>query len=218
MLSLQALGAAYITDKGDWFHSFRGMSYLDVYAIYFEPLRHKSLSILEIGVREGASLILWHEFFPRAKIYGIDIDPACARAPLLSDRMHIAIGDQGDGAFMAGCFPNVEFDIVIDDGSHINRLTLAAFKSLWSRLKLGGLYCVEDLGCSYERLQTEQDVLNIWPGMHFNDPRGDYDNDRRVMDAFFEQGIEAMDRLRGDVRFVHFWPMLCVMGKAEVLA
>jgi predicted O-methyltransferase YrrM len=218
MLSLQALGAAYITDKGDWFHSFRGMSYLDVYAIYFGPLRHKSLSILEIGVREGASLILWHEYFPWAQIYGIDIDPACARAPLLSDRMHIAIGDQGDPVFMAGCFPNIEFDIVIDDGSHINRLTLAAFKSLWPRLKPGGLYCIEDLRCSYERLQSEQDILNIWPGMAFNDPRGDYDNDRKVMDDFFRRGIEALDHGQGEARFLHFWSMLCVMGKAEVSA
>jgi hypothetical protein len=213
MLSLQALGAKHGTDKGDGDHRFGAMTYLDVYATYFEPLRHKTLSILEIGVKDGASLAMWHEYFPWGQIYGIDIDPRCMAHPLPVGRMSIAIGDQGDPAFLAGCFPDVRFDIIVDDGSHVNRLTLASFHGLWPRLKPEGLYCIEDLRCSYDRLQSDHDVLKTWAGMRFNDPRGDYDNDRQAMNDFFLQGIDALDHGLGEIRHIHFWSMLCVMGK-----
>jgi cephalosporin hydroxylase len=41
------------------------------------------------------------------------------------------------------------YDIIIDDGSHMNADIIAAFKNLWPVLNPGGLYCVEDLHSSY---------------------------------------------------------------------
>jgi demethylmacrocin O-methyltransferase len=41
------------------------------------------------------------------------------------------------------------FDIVIDDGSHINDHVIASFETLFPLLKDGGLYVVEDAQTSY---------------------------------------------------------------------
>ena len=43
-------------------------SYIDVYADLFEPLREKSVRILEIGVYDGASMKMWFTIglFPTA--------------------------------------------------------------------------------------------------------------------------------------------------------
>ena len=41
------------------------------------------------------------------------------------------------------------FDIVIDDGSHVNRHVHHSFRTLWPHLAPGGLYVVEDLQTSY---------------------------------------------------------------------
>lgn len=41
------------------------------------------------------------------------------------------------------------FDIIIDDGSHVGRMQLEAFESLWPHLAPGGVYIVEDLMFGY---------------------------------------------------------------------
>ena len=56
------------TDKGNEIHSFKGLSYLDIYQKYFESLKDKKINILEIGVLGGGSLRTWKEFFPNAEI------------------------------------------------------------------------------------------------------------------------------------------------------
>ena len=63
-------------DKHSVSHSFDGMNYLDVYEKYFDS-RRDSKAILEIGVRNGASLQLWKKYFPSAFIIGVDVVPRC---------------------------------------------------------------------------------------------------------------------------------------------
>jgi spermidine synthase len=210
---LADLGRVYWTDKVDSEHTFGGMSYLDIYEKYFGPLRHKQIHVLEIGVKDGASLRTWEAYFPNARIYGVDIDPGCKQVE--RGRIAIEIGSQDDKAFLQTCFgEKTAFDIIIDDGSHINAFTLASFEHLFhKRLKPGGIYIIEDLACSYEKLQTTHNVLSSWPGMQYNDPRKNYDNDRSVMDAFFLDSIYKLDHLQGSIMALHFWPMVCIILK-----
>lgn len=209
-----------MTDKGDKAHTFAGWNYLGVYYEYFyrkasgAPLESE-YSLLEIGVKDGDSLRYWKERWGKLfnDIYGIDIDPACKQHE--EPNIHIEIGSQDDPIFLQSCFPGQTFDVIIDDGSHINTFTLASFKGLWPRLNPGGLYIIEDLMCSYDKLQSEQNILQIWPGMKYNDPSKCYDNDRAVMDEFFRAKIYELDHQRGDILFTHFWSMMCVIGKVR---
>jgi hypothetical protein len=210
---LAILGMAQGTDKHDADHSFSGVSYLDVYEQYLLPLRDAEIALLEIGVKDGASLRMWKSFFPRAEIFGIDIDPRCKT--MEQERIRIATGSQDDEQFLAGCFGgNPLFHVIIDDGSHINRMTLASFQCLFPhRLHSGGLYIIEDLRCSYDKLQTQFDVRKNWPGMRYNDPAAKLDNDRKDMDDQFLKILFDLDHRKGQIQFMHFWSNMCVIKR-----
>ena len=47
--------------------------YLDIYDSLFLKLRDKDINFMEIGVLAGESLQLWHRYFTKAIIYGLDI-------------------------------------------------------------------------------------------------------------------------------------------------
>ena len=85
-------------------------------------------------------------------------------------RIQIAIGDQTSkstldlAVSMAGGSPN----IIIDDGSHINRLSIATFEYLWPHLADGGIYVIEDTQCTYtmpvfgnDRVEFDRFLLNL---------------------------------------------------------
>jgi len=61
MNELKALADKYGSDKGSLKHN-----YTEHYFKYFEPIRHRPLNILEIGVDKGASIEMWLDFFPSA--------------------------------------------------------------------------------------------------------------------------------------------------------
>ena len=189
---LHDIGKFYGTDKADERHSFY-LSFLDVYERYFEPMRDKPIRVLEIGVKKGSSLRMWKGYFRNALIYGIDVDPVCKSHE--EDRIRIEIGSQGDPEFLRRCFGGTyQFDIIIDDGSHVNRHMLASFECLFNeRLSSGGIYVMEDLWCSYQQLH--------------------YDNNRQDMNALFVEKIKRLDSREGNILAMHFWSGMCFIIK-----
>jgi trans-aconitate methyltransferase len=121
---------------------------LHAYEEYFEPIRAMELVFLEIGVLGGASLRMWREYFPRAQIFGIDVNPeAEAHA---DDRITVLIGSQSDARFLDTALERTgRPDIVLDDGSHYARDQTTTLLHLWRHVKPGGIYVVEDLHTSY---------------------------------------------------------------------
>jgi len=123
--------------------------YFAIYERHFSAFRQRPIRLLEIGVSHGGSLQLWKQYFgDEASIVGVDIDPRCRE--YAEDGIDIEIGDQGDPAFWARLLATyIDFDIVIDDGSHLSAHQLAAFANLWPRLRDQGVYLVEDCHCAY---------------------------------------------------------------------
>jgi tRNA G46 methylase TrmB len=62
-----------IFDKHDCDKGSRKHFYNEVYEPHFEKVRNDPINILEIGVFLGESTAAFHEYFPNANIYGIDI-------------------------------------------------------------------------------------------------------------------------------------------------
>ena len=211
---LSDLGRIYGTDKADQNHTFNNLSYLDIYEKYFQEYRNKNISILEIGVRSGDSLRTWKSYFKNGEIYGIDIDPNSKQFE--EKRIKIEIGSQDSISFLRTCFgEKTKFDIIIDDGSHINNLTIKSFEHLFNhRLKSGGIYMIEDLRASYRKLQTDLNIMENWPGMKYNDPSISFDNDREDMNNFFFEKIKKLDHQQGNILCIHFWSMICVIIKS----
>lgn len=199
-MTLQALGEKHGTDKA-------AHGYLPIYDRYLEGRDIRS--VLEIGVYEGKSLRMWQERFPEARIYGLDVDPGCSRWG--RDGIEVFSGSQDDPEVIADLIEAAGgFDLVIDDGSHVNALTLAAFDLLWPATRQ--LYIIEDLGCSYVNLTPH---VSGWPGMKFNRKGLDYFNRRRDMDRFFSGWIHKVDsdsRKHG-LTALHFHRHLAVFEK-----
>ena len=123
--------------------------YLPLYERYFSPWRNRPLRFLEIGVFKGGSLRMWRKYFgPEAVIFGIDIDPACARFD--GEAGQVRIGSQADPEFLARVVDEMGgVDVILDDGSHRMEHVAASLQALFPRLSNGGLYVIEDLHTAY---------------------------------------------------------------------
>lgn len=209
---LSEMGRRHGTDKWDIHHSFKGQSYLDVYEEYFKPAKDLPINFLEIGVRRGGSLRMWKEYFPNATIYGLDNNPDCKIHE--EERIDITIGSQADEGVLQQLVDKAgAFDVVLDDGSHINELTILTAKFLLKHMTPGGLYIIEDLGTSYQDLNTQ---LGNWEGeLARNKKDGvNLDNRRQDMNMFFLDLIKDLDMARGDIRTIQFWSKICIMRRA----
>ena len=121
----------------------QGHSYAPIYEQYLAERRQRIRDVLELGVLGGASLHAWREYFPKARIVGLDVE--CE--PLEASRMRIVkcnatIKEELDVALGVQAF-----DVIVDDASHWECDQLKSFELLAGRLKAGGLYFIEDVQC-----------------------------------------------------------------------
>lgn len=132
------------TDKSSQTHC-----YAQHYEKYFESLRDKEFVMLEIGVSAGGSMKSWREYFPKAKIYGIDNNPDCAGEGVF-------IGSQIDKEFLDKVIAEIGTPlIVVEDGSHYGPYTIQTFEHLFPKVAEGGWYVVEDTHCFYDETYGE---------------------------------------------------------------
>ena len=166
MLTLQQIGKRCGTDKAATSHAFNGRTYLHVLEPYVKKFRHCPINLLEIGVKSGQSLKMWAQYFPKAKVYGLDIDPACSKYS--GGRVQVVVGSQTDDKVLsslagAKSVHGVGFHVVVDDGSHVVKHIIKSFEYLFRFVVPGGIYVIEDLACSYKALTTKHNVRKNWP-------------------------------------------------------
>jgi SAM-dependent methyltransferase len=134
---------SYDTDKSQ--------QYLDNYEGFFRPLAGQKITLLELGVKNGGSLLLWRDYFVNGTIVGTDMNPVKIDDP--TGRIHFYSGFQQDTAFIDNiCNKSAPegFDVIIDDCSHIGEFTRISFWRLFNNfLKPGGIYVIEDWGTGY---------------------------------------------------------------------
>lgn len=140
MRTLDEIALATGTDKNSLGHN-----YTSIYAEMFWPMREEAITLLEIGVWEGASLAMWREYFTKAAIVGVDVDTGRARDDYI-EGTHIRQVDVTDEAALRRVIEEFgAFDVVIDDGAHLSHIARHAFGMLWPHVTPGGIYCVEDV-------------------------------------------------------------------------
>ena len=125
--------------------------YIKIYEKYFESLRDQKLKIFEIGIADGKSLLTWSDYFKNSTIVGIDIHKIDVKEKKL-DRNNIEVhqGSQSDEKFINKIINQYgNFDIIIDDGSHLKKDVIKSFHMLFPYLNNNGLYVVEDMQTSY---------------------------------------------------------------------
>ena len=151
-MSLAKVYNEYCVDSNGWHTTDKG-SYHDYLEGYYSKeftSPDKVTSILEIGVQNGGSLILWHEWFTNAKIVGIDITDACLNnyreASLGREfpRIDIVIADGYDKSVVDTHKDN-SYDYIIDDGPHTLESMKDAIELWMPKVKKGGKLIIEDL-------------------------------------------------------------------------
>jgi len=155
MKTLDELGILHGTDKATQHPVvIPAHGYTPHYAAAFAHLRDKPIKFLEIGVGGGESIRMWMDYFTNAKVFGVDIvkdtNAWNTKVDAIENYTYVN-GDQSCPTFW-GCFIadyGSNWDIIIDDGSHVSTHIITTFGALWPHIEPGGLYCIEDLNCSY---------------------------------------------------------------------
>lgn len=144
---LNLLAALCGTDK------YGAHDYTPVYHELMARSRRKPVRLLEIGVGGyqgglgGESLLMWAAYFPKGKLFGIDIHDKTA---LSRGRVRVLQCSQTDRAgLIAIGEAHGPFDFIIDDGSHASPHQIESFRILWPFIKDRGVYIIEDVQTSY---------------------------------------------------------------------
>lgn len=144
------------SDKGHAYHN-----YTTVYSVLLGRFRGANIRIFELGLGTnnpklvssmgehglpGASLRGWRELFPRALVYGADIDREIL---FQEDRVQTFYCDQLDGAAIRHLWSkpvlSEGFDIIIDDGLHTFEANVSFLDGSLELLHPGGVFVVEDI-------------------------------------------------------------------------
>jgi cephalosporin hydroxylase len=144
---LNELAIKYGTDKQLACHG-----YIKHYYTHLNHLQHDKITMLEIGVHTGSSLMMWADYFKNGTIYGIDDGSSGDLRKEYPNHKNINFkeGSQIDCNFLDKLVDEVkEFDFIIDDGSHYSQDIVFTFKKLFKYIKPSGYYIIEDLHCSY---------------------------------------------------------------------
>lgn len=151
MKTLEEIAHFYATDKREQDHGFTKF-----YEKHFNDKRHLKLNICEIGILnhpdkinrpyEGASLLMWRDYFYNSGIHGVDIND---HTHLEQERIRIYIADQGNRQRLEKLFHNAQMDIIIEDGSHYMHHQQISLGFLFKNVKSGGVFVIEDLHISH---------------------------------------------------------------------
>lgn len=153
------------------------MNILDIYNKYINtensdkgyyhgyiPLYNKLLNnykncdvFCEIGIARGFSLRMWNQFFyEKTKIFGIDINLNYLEPDIknqFSDRINLIESDILN--INNTHIKNLNFDVVIDDGSHQLNHQIETIEFFIKRMNVGGMIIIEDV-----QSQTNLDILS----------------------------------------------------------
>jgi len=123
--------------------------YFEIYDRHFARFRGTDVHLVEFGVSQGGSLQMWKNYFgPKAKIFGVDINPHCKQ--VAEAQIEIFIGDQADRNFLKSLTTQIpRMDILIDDGGHTMEQQINTFEELFPQVDPHGIYVCEDLHTSY---------------------------------------------------------------------
>ena len=200
--------------------------YLSEYDRLFGNYRDKPVRLLEIGIQNGGSLEIWSKYFDNASaLIGCDINPDCARLTYDDPRIGVIVGDANTLDASERLFNRCsQFDIVIDDGSHLSSDIIKSFALYFPRLEEGGLFVAEDLHCSYWS-QFEGGLFDPYSSISFFKRLADVINHEHwgvpkmradiLRGIFAKYGCEVDAETLSQVHSVEFINSMCVVRKAQ---
>lgn len=152
MKTINEILESYESDKNNATEHSYGDAYADIFSRYD---RNSEISILELGVQRGGSLLAWKEFFPNARVTGIDISDSRLEK-YKTDTVEFILGDLRVAIDQV---KDRSFDIIIDDSDHFDGTVAWIIQHYWSLLKPNGTMVVEDIQIIDRYTETIKSVL-----------------------------------------------------------
>jgi cephalosporin hydroxylase len=119
------------------------LGYFDVfYDKLFSPRKETTRKVLEIGVWQGGSILLWRDFFIDAHVYGVDIQSCEALDG--QDRIVQHVADAYSTNYVDQ-YKKESFDIIIDDGPHTFESMVFFIQYYLPLVRSGGVLVLEDI-------------------------------------------------------------------------
>lgn len=207
------------TDKSSQIHN-----YCVKYEKWLPFNRLEPIVLLEIGVLDGESLATWREYYPNSKIIGIDIMESCKQYEDLDNNVFVEIGSQDDPVFLSKVAEkHGPFDLIVDDGSHMNHHVIISFNSLIGSVKPEGVYVIEDCATAYWEewgggfRQPESSIefsKRLVDDVNFNgEMQNDFWNVHARREDFLIPQVTSTLNIRTDIESVNFLNGLIIITK-----
>jgi hypothetical protein len=179
--------------------------YFEIYHEHFKMFRGLEVNVLEIGIYSGGSLDMWRDYFgPKARIYGVDIEPACKAYE--KQGVKVFIGDQQDRLFWQHFRRDVpQLDIVIDDGGHTPVQQMVTLEETLPHLRPGGVFLCEDVHGEFNRFALY--VNGFSQRLNATREFGSFDDD-------MENGLSSTcNEVQQAVGSIHLYPYVTVIKR-----
>jgi hypothetical protein len=138
--------------------------YIPSYVKHVDRPRNERLVLVEIGLKKQMkgyvgceSLRMWREYFPEARIIGLDIIDVSTLPPVANTEVYQC--DCTDAQAIEDVFSRHDIvpDLVIDDGAHTPKSHQIALGTIFPRMRAGGTYFIEDL-----QVCTNREMFKRW--------------------------------------------------------
>lgn len=151
---LEELAYRFATDKSHDDHK-----YVDLYSALFDPIKNGVRNVTEIGAAAGQSLQVWHEYFPAARLWGVDnyISRELRQVVQTLPRATVfAMDSSRRDQLLRTQLADTSMDIIIDDGDHFPDVQMRTLGLFWRLLRPGGYYCIEDISTGANRKNLQR--------------------------------------------------------------
>jgi spermidine synthase len=136
--------------------------FTEFYGPLLAPRRKTIRQVLEIGICDGGSIMMWHEFLPRAQIHAIDVRPHVnvsldyLRAV---KKIHLYFEEAYSKRFLTK-MKDKKFDFILDDGPHTLESWQWFLKHYRNLLAPDGIMVVEDIFT----IELAEQLIDTFPG------------------------------------------------------
>ena len=119
--------------------------YAKIYEKYLKGNKEKNLNIIELGSFYGNASAAFYFYFKNSQIYSADINPDMYS--YRSKRLHNFFTDTSSRSSIEKNIlkKNIQFDLIIEDASHMLKDQIISLFILFKNLKSGGFFIVEEI-------------------------------------------------------------------------
>jgi predicted O-methyltransferase YrrM len=173
------IGKKYDTDKSSQRSNVTDERHCYPYTLFYESLfrnkRNAPLTIAELGILDGSSLLMWKEYFPHASLYGFECNHEFIhqfKQQYDNDRITLSKIDITNADSIIHTFRTLDtmYDIIIEDITHEFEDQIRIIEHVHSYLKPGGMLIVEDIFKSYDEqnyIKRLQPILSEFQDYYF---------------------------------------------------